>query len=329
MRPSRTLAIICAAAAAGVLSARALGQVGLPPITVSLPTVTLPTPPTPPLPPPPPSPTPPPPLSVPSVPVHVPAVVTPPPAPPPAAPASAQLVPAAPPPIPGTPSTFGASSASTTRPTTSRPAGPARVTRLRATTARVRPSGRRRQAAKLTFTLNGPARVRFVVRGPAPSCDVAGRFAVRGHAGRNQVRFTGRIGRRRLAAGTYRIVARTGAKASRPIVVVVGNGPVERAVCARRQSAVDLSFEQLATTFDIASPAPPSPRSERSGGVLPAIQKTLEDLPEALPRPPARAVSDPDGLPAWLFGLVLPFAVLGAIAAVVQVARYVRRLNYY
>jgi hypothetical protein len=193
----------------------------------------------------------------------------------------------------------------------------------------VRRTGERRAAAKITFNLTKPAPVRFVVRGPAPSCDVVARFTVRGRAGRNVVRFTGRIGRRRLDPGTYRIVARTGAKTSRPIAVVVGTGPVERPRCSRR-IAPEGTFEQLATTFDVGAPAPPSKRPHRrSGGVLPAIGRKIGELPEALPQPHLGAVSDSAGLPAWLIGLGLPLALLGAIAVVVYVFRYVRRLVYY
>ena len=329
----RTLAVSCAAATAGVLSARALGQVGLPPITVSLPTVTLPTPTPPapvPLPPPPPAPVPAPKLSAAPVPVPPPPAVAATPTPTPAPSPSAGISPAAPPPI-GSPPQLGASSSATrSTSTASRPTGPARVTRLRVNTARVRRTGKQKTAARITFNLTKPARVRFVVRGPAPSCDVVARFAVRGRAGRNQVRFTGRIGRRRLEPGTYRIVARTGARASRPIVVVVGGGRVERRRCSQRVASPEVTFEQLASTFDVAAPTPPATRSDKSsGGVLPAIGRKIGELPEALPRPPLGSVSDPEGLPAWLIGLGLPLAVLGAIALVVYVYRYVRRLVYY
>jgi hypothetical protein len=327
----RTLAVSCAAATAGVLSARALGQVGLPPITVSLPTVTLPAPTQPapvPLPPPPPAPNlPPAPRPVP-VPLPTTSAPTPTPTPAPTTTPSGISPATSPPPV-GSPTPLGASS-SVTRSSASRPTGPARVTRFRVTRARVRRTGERKAAAKITFNLTKPARVRFVVRGPAPSCDVVARFTVRGRAGSNVVRFTGRIGRRRLESGTYRIVARTGAKTSRPIAVVVGAGPVERPRCSQPIAAPEVTFEQLASTFDVGAPAPPSKRPDKdSGGVLPAIGRKIGELPEALPQPHLGAVSDSAGLPAWLIGLGLPLALLGAIAVVVHVFRYVRRLVYY
>ena len=190
--------------------------------------------------------------------------------------------------------------------------------------------------ARITFTLSAPARVRFVVRGPAPSCAVVARFAVRGRAGTNRLRFTGRIGRRQLAPGTYRIAARTRAgAAARPILVVVGNGPFERPVCSSQVpgSTAPAVFDQLAAAFEVATPATPAPpataRDDKKGGVLPAFGRRIRELPEALPKPPVGGISDPSGLPTWLLGLILPLAALGGLALIVYVVRYVRRLSVY
>jgi hypothetical protein len=194
----------------------------------------------------------------------------------------------------------------------------------------VRTIGKHRTAARITFTLSAPARVRFLVRGPAPSCDVIARFAVRGRAGKNLLQFTGKIGKRRLAPGTYRIVARTrtGA-ASRPILVVVGGGPVERPSCLQSGAGAAPLFDELAASFGAGASRPPSTRdSSKSGGVLPAIGRTIRELPEALPRPPVGRVSDPAGLPTWI-GLLLPLAALGGYALIVYVVRYLRRLSAY
>lgn len=195
------------------------------------------------------------------------------------------------------------------------------------------PDGKRRRAARITFTLSAPARVSFVVRGPAPSCHVVARFAVRGRAGKNQVRFTGRIGRRRLAPGTYRIAARTRAGATaRPIVVVVGNGPVERPSCSARGTSqqTDLVFDQLGTAFASGTPATAKP-DKKSDGVLPAIGRKIKELPEvlpeALPRPQVGGVSDSTGLPTWFLGLLLPLAALGASSLIVYAVRYLRRMS--
>ena len=45
----------------------------------------------------------------------------------------------------------------------------------------------------------------MIVRGPAPSCRVAGYIPVRGHKGENKVNFSGRVQGRRLEPGIYLI----------------------------------------------------------------------------------------------------------------------------
>ncbi len=67
---------------------------------------------------------------------------------------------------------------------------------------------RRRRQTILSFVLVNPAIVEFVVTRVAPDCRQVGRFRVAGRRGLNRVRFRGRIGRRLLSPGTYRIEAR-------------------------------------------------------------------------------------------------------------------------
>jgi hypothetical protein len=70
------------------------------------------------------------------------------------------------------------------------------------------------------------ARVVFLVNQVAPVCRSIGRFTVAGHAGLNRVRFRGRVNGRPLAAGTYRISARTRAgRLVRRVTIVVVDGP--------------------------------------------------------------------------------------------------------
>jgi hypothetical protein len=83
--------------------------------------------------------------------------------------------------------------------------GPLRIERLRG----------RRSAVGLQIVLSRPARVRFLVIGPAPSCHVAGRFAVAAHKGLNTVAFRGRVGGRLLPPGVYTIVPQPAVDARR------------------------------------------------------------------------------------------------------------------
>lgn len=65
---------------------------------------------------------------------------------------------------------------------------------------------RSRRGTVVSFRLRAPATVLFTVRGPSPSCGVAGKKAVHGRRGLNRVRLNGRFGSRTLRPGTYEIV---------------------------------------------------------------------------------------------------------------------------
>ena len=60
-------------------------------------------------------------------------------------------------------------------------------------------------SVRLTFALPAAGRVFLVVRGPAPSCRIAGYIPVRGRKGANVVAFSGRVHGRRLEPGVYLI----------------------------------------------------------------------------------------------------------------------------
>jgi hypothetical protein len=64
---------------------------------------------------------------------------------------------------------------------------------------------RGRVSVRLAFTLRKADRVFLIVRGPAPSCQVAGYIPVRGRKGKNQVAFAGRVHGHRLEPGIYLI----------------------------------------------------------------------------------------------------------------------------
>jgi hypothetical protein len=87
-----------------------------------------------------------------------------------------------------------------------------RLSRLRV--ARL-PGRAKRSAVQLRFVLSGPARVRFLVYGPAPRCTLSGHFTIAGHTGVNRMRFRGRIRGRLLPAGVYTLVTQATAGAGR------------------------------------------------------------------------------------------------------------------
>jgi hypothetical protein len=83
----------------------------------------------------------------------------------------------------------------------------------------------------LTFILDRPGRVVFLVTEVSPVCRVVGRFTVLGHAGVNRFRFAGRVARKKLGAGTYQISVRVpgGPVVRRITLIVVGRGVPSRA----------------------------------------------------------------------------------------------------
>lgn len=200
---------------------------------------------------------------------------------------------------------------------------------------RVRVAGRKR-AARITFTLSRPGRVLFVVRGPAPSCQVAGRFTVRGDRGANHVRFTGKVGRRELPFGTYRVTAKTrGGRPSGPVLVAVGERRATNGFACRAAPATN-PFEEIFATYGNGSgstgaesgdPAASGvagrrkTRTKGDSGVLPAVGKRLRTLPESLPVltvPSARSPSEALGITALL---VLLLSGLGLIVYVIRFRR--------
>jgi hypothetical protein len=206
-----------------------------------------------------------------------------------------------------------------------------------------RTRGQRRQAARITFTLSAPARVVFVVRGPAPSCGIAGRFSVRGKRGTNRVGFTGRLPRRTLGPGAYRITARTRAgTAARPVVVLIEPTGGKRSFACGRPSGQSDPFVALVGgftgadgTFLSARPAEAASDEASAGvtrgrteeqtdtGILPRVKGRIRSIPEILPGVPT---TDSSSSPSGVFGaLVLLLLAVSALGLLVYVIRFLRR----
>jgi hypothetical protein len=160
---------------------------------------------------------------------------------------------------------------------------------------------------------------------------------VRGDRGVNHVRFTGRVGRRELPFGTYRITARTrGGAPSRPVLVAVGERRVTNGFACGAEAATG-PFEQILAMYGngsgstgaesddpVASGVAGRRKTRTNGdsGVLPAVGKRLRALPEALPRLAVPSA----GSPSWIFGIVaLLVVLLSGIALVLYFVRFVRR----
>lgn len=101
--------------------------------------------------------------------------------------------------------------------------------------------------------LSRATRVFFTVTQISPECDLIGRFSVRGKAGLNRVRFTGRVGRKRLGPGAYRIGARTrGGSVVERVLLVVTDGRAP----SRSELAVTRAPNACSDTGSTASAMP-------------------------------------------------------------------------
>jgi hypothetical protein len=173
---------------------------------------------------------------------------------------------------------------------------------------------RAQRETTFVFRLQGAAIVEFVVTRLAPDCRVVGKFRVAGRAGLNRVQFRGRIGRRVLRAGTYRVTARTlrGATPVRVDLVIVGQpnplpGELAAARAANACAAVDRKGWSSAEAGGLGPPAttPNGTDSEsafsRVGDVL-GVQFT-------------KAVDTVQEVPPFLFFVLgLAIALLGLAA---------------
>ena len=111
----------------------------------------------------------------------------------------------------------------------SRPSGPTRSQELAARVHRTKT----RVSVRLRFALPAARKLFLVVRGPAPSCSVAGVIPLRGRRGENTVFFAGRVHGHRLDPGLYRLSLSPTRRAQpgAPVTVV-------RVVSARRSVPV-------------------------------------------------------------------------------------------
>jgi hypothetical protein len=269
------------------------------PVPVPVPTVPVPTVPSPP----PPLPAPPPP---PSEPIPVPSLppATAPPAPAPvtaptivssaAAPRGGAVSPGASPPPPAEPA---ASSSSPTFEWSTGSAGASRPTatkRTRRLEAKPQRSGNR-VSVRLEFVLPEAKRMFIIVRGPAPSCRIAGVTPFRGRKGENAARFSGRIRGRALDPGVYLLTLSPTRrlKAGAPTEYVRVASPrrtvplpdrARKPTCTVAQALAGDPTVRFLTREPVLSTAPSAPVARRA-----------PLRPPLVPSPPAITPDDPDG----------------------------------
>jgi hypothetical protein len=127
--------------------------------------------------------------------------------------------------------------------------------------------GRRNGGTTLVFTLRERTVVRFTVVRVYPTCERIGSFSVRAHAGVNRVRFGGRLGRRPLPEGTYRLVAQARGRetAAATVTIVVAHGEASPRELRRARSANACSSAE-AHEIETAIGAAPARAAYHGGG---------------------------------------------------------------
>jgi hypothetical protein len=170
----------------------------------------------------------------------------------------------------------------------------------------------------------------LVVIGPSPTCGVAGRKRVHGHAGENDVRFSGRFHGRPLAPGRYAIVVVAIRGGTRKKIGKIGVEVVQpgHRLTRREQSApVTPACSRPATVAGpllpaarISSKAPPSAFGVEGAIAVRANSKRTSG-PGVLRPPQLLPFGDGSSKASWV---LLALTGLLALAIAVYVVRHMR-----
>jgi hypothetical protein len=162
---------------------------------------------------------------------------------------------------------------------------------------------RGRVSVRLAFTLPRADRVFLIVRGPAPSCRIAGYIPVRGRKGANQVAFAGRVHGRRLEPGIYLISL----SPNRRLVPGAATEYV-RVVSPRRSLPLAESARKPSCSEAAALAADPTARILLGEALPPPASPAARP---ALPRPKAQTVPDDEDNGDEASGFMPDVGVLG------------------
>lgn len=186
----------------------------------------------------------------------------------------------------------------------------------------------------IVFRLSRPTMLRVTVVRVYPTCERIGTFTVRGRAGVNRIRFRGRLGRRTLPAGGYRLIvrARGAERDAAAVPIVVARGPVSAATVRRLRRAMACS---PAESLAVANPNEADAGSS-GGGVLAAFRDRIADgvgsavggvtrTARGAKARVAEAAENPSSTLLTVVGLI---ALLSAILGGLVLARLVRLYRY-
>jgi hypothetical protein len=194
---------------------------------------------------------------------------------------------------------------------------------------------------RLAFKLSEPQRLFLIVRGPAPSCNVAGVIPLRGHKGTNKVNFAGRADGRNLRPGVYGLslsaVRRPSGAAPMTFVEVVSKRrSVPAKAGARRPTCTDAQALAAVPAFRLLrrEGAAPTPRTAKAPAAAPRdalasappanSDQQHDVLGAAIPGPGLDSGPSAEGLDRLIMIGIL--TVIGAIllTALALVTRFLR-----
>ena len=165
-----------------------------------------------------------------------------------------------------------------------------------------------RVSVRLEFSLPKAERIFVIVRGPSPSCRIAGYIPIRGRKGPNTVAFAGRVHGRRLEPGVYLISLSPNRRLvpgapTEYVQVVSPRRSIPLPDSARRPSCREASaLATDATARILIAEAVPPPAT-------PTVRPTLRPIP---PRPPAHQGAPKDDDEEEAAGFIPYSGVLGA-----------------
>ena len=187
----------------------------------------------------------------------------------------------------------------------------------------------------IVFRLSRPTVLRVTVVRVYPTCKRIGTFTVRGRAGVNRIRFRGRLGRRTLPAGGYRLIvrARGAERDAAAVPIVVARGPVSPATVRRLRRAMACTPTE---SIAVANVKEADAGSSGGGGVLGTFRERIADsvgsaagvVSRTARGAKARIAESAENPSSTLLTVVGLIALLSAILGGLVLARLVRLYRY-
>ncbi len=182
----------------------------------------------------------------------------------------------------------------------------------------------------LRFRLPRAAKLVLVVRGPGPSCAIAGRIAFRGREGVNRFRFNGRIAGRPLEPGTYQLTLRPRGrktKLGRAVVTIVAPGSTAATrTLPQCTTPLPATFASGADTFEgraAGDPGSTDPQAAPTAQITGDGFSDREQPPLAV-LPGLQFIDEPHELPIVLGLAVLALLLVSLVGILVEVVRHLR-----